>query len=551
MTRPFRALFRSLEIRLLVPLSITVGLVLAVHAFLSFRSTQTHFLQLAHAEIERSSGLIQKATHDGMLLNRLDDVQATIERLAEQDDIAAIRVYDKQGTIVLSAHKNELGESLPMESDVCRSCHEDGQAGNELTPEQCCLTDVPGGIDVPRHLVVIANDSECAVGPCHFHPPDQRVLGVLDVEMSMAPLEAAISTSRNQLASTTIALILIIGFIAAVFVRRVIHRPAQLLFEGTQRIAAGDLDTRIEVRGDHELARLAVAFNRMVEELGNARREVTEWSQKLEDKVAAKREELKRAQHQVLHMEKMSSLGKLSATVAHEINNPISGMLTYARLVKRELAEQPLDPVVREELDRYLSLMDKECTRCGAIVHNLLTFARRTGGEMTTVDLNDLVERSLMLIRHHLEISNVRLRSELLADNKEIEVDAGQIQQALVALLVNAVEAMSEVANGQAELSVRLQGNAEFVQIEVSDVGVGIEPSDLPHIFEPFFSTKGEEESGVGLGLAVVYGIVNRHRGNVDVESEPGRGTTFRIRLPRYRSGQKEVRPAAMGRLGS
>jgi len=533
MTRRFKAFLRSLEIRLLVPLSITVAAVLAIHALLSFRSTQEHFLRLVHAEVERSSGLIKRATHDGMLLNRLDQVQATIERLAEQPEVAAIRVYDKHGTIVLSARQEETGETIALDSDTCHSCHEGEETKDDAVLERSSLTRVPEGPEVLRHLMVIENDPTCAVAACHFHPPDQRVLGVLDVEMSMAPLEAAIATSRNQLASTTIVLILISGFVAAVFVRRVVHRPAVQLYEGTQRIAAGDLDTRIEVRGDHELARLAEAFNRMVQELKTARREVTGWSQKLEEKVAQKREELKRAQHQVLHMEKMASLGKLSATVAHELNNPLSGMLTYARLVRRELDRQPLDEEVREELQRYLGLMDKECSRCGAIVHNMLTFARRTGAEMARIDLNEVVERSLMLVRHHLEIRNMQLQYELLDGVGEIVADAGQLQQALVALFVNAVEAMSLEEDGQGELSVQLAGDGEFVQIAVRDTGVGIEPDVLPHIFEPFFSTKGEEESGVGLGLAVVYGIVNRHGGTIEVESDPGRGTTFHLRLPR------------------
>ena len=190
---------------------------------------------------------------------------------------------------------------------------------------------------------------------------------------------------------------------------------------------SGDLDTRIEVRGRHELARLAEAFNQMAADLSAARREVTEWSQKLEEKVVEKTEELGRAQRQVLHMEKMASLGKLSATVAHELNNPLSGMLTYARLVRRELAEQPIEAEIRDELTRYLSLVEKECSRCGGIVQNLLLFARRTGAAMAPVDLNEVVERSLMLVRHHLEISGVKLHSELLAGDSRIVADAGQI----------------------------------------------------------------------------------------------------------------------------
>ena len=181
----------------------------------------------------------------------------------------------------------------------------------------------------------------------------------------------------------------------------------------------------------------------MAEDLAAARREVTEWSQNLERKVAEKAAELQQAQRQVLHMEKMASLGKLSATVAHEINNPLTGMLVYAELSRRDLQEQPLDPAVREEVMGYLSVIERECRRCGGIVQNLLCFARRSGSSMALVDVNEIVRQSLMLVEHHLHMSGLKLKAEFLEEDSRIMADGGQLQQALVALLVNAVEAMS------------------------------------------------------------------------------------------------------------
>jgi two-component system NtrC family sensor kinase len=224
--------------------------------------------------------------------------------------------------------------------------------------------------------------------------------------------------------------------------------------------------------------------------------------------------------------------------VAHELNNPLTGVLTYAGLVRRELGDQPIAAEMRDELTQYLSLIEKECKRCGAIVQNLLVFARPTGVEMASVDLNQVVQRSLMLVRHHLEISNVKLECELLSGDSRIVADEGHVQQALIALLVNAVEAMKNLPGGEGQLSVRLRGAADEVEIEVADTGVGIPPEVLPQIFEPFFSTK-EAENGVGLGLAVVYGIVQRHGGRIEVESQVGEGTVFHVHLPRHGSAQK------------
>jgi two-component system NtrC family sensor kinase len=258
-------------------------------------------------------------------------------------------------------------------------------------------------------------------------------------------------------------------------------------------------------------------------------RHLEEWSQLLEEKVAEETAELQTAQRQVLHMEKMASMGKLSATVAHELNNPISGMLTYTRLVERELAEQPLPADKREEVIRYLQLVQRECVRCGNIVRNLLTFARRSTGEMQPIDINEIVERSVMLIEHHMQMEGVSVHTELLPfADREIIADAGELEQALVALMVNAIEAM----HGGGRLSVVLQSAGAEVVLEISDTGAGIAPEILPFIFEPFYSTKNNE-SGSGLGLAVVYGIVHRHHGAIAVESVPGAGTKFRITLPR------------------
>jgi len=258
----------------------------------------------------------------------------------------------------------EIGRRIGASSRTCHSCHGTEEIKDAAVLELKGLARTGEGIEVLRHFSVIENEPTCSTAACHAHPADQRGLGVLDLEMSMEPLEAAVRTAQKQLLWTTIILIFIVGVISAVFIRRVVHRPVVQLYQGTRRIADGDLDTRIQVSGHHELAWLADSFNQMAGDLNAARQEVTEWSQKLEDKVVEKTEELGQVQRQILHMEKMASLGKLSATVAHELNNPLSGMLTYARLVRRELASQPIDTGTRDELSRYLSLIEKECSRC-------------------------------------------------------------------------------------------------------------------------------------------------------------------------------------------
>lgn len=542
MNRRLAALLRSLEIRLIAPLCLTIGLVLAIHAVLGFRASKDDYTHLIEGEIARTSELVRGATHDGMLLNRPAEVQATIVRLAGAPEMASIRVYDKNGAIVRSADPTELGRKLPIKSDVCLSCHEGGDEKDDALYEHQGRLRTEDGHDVLSRLTVIVNEPACVESACHIHPESQRVLGVLDVEMSLQPFERAIASASRRLLWTTLVLIGVSGFLAAMFVRRVVQRPVAAIHAGTTRIAAGDLDTQIDVKGVHELARLGEAFNRMVADLRTAREDITQWSQTLEQRVEAKTAELQQAQHQVLHMETMASLGKLSATVAHELNNPISGILTYAKLVKRELAEQPLDERVRDELNRYLTLIDKESARCGAIVHNLLTFARRKGAEMQVVDLNEITDRSMMLVRHHLEIHGFKSNVIHLEGDPTIVADPGQIEQAYIALLMNAVEAMQASNARERTLTVRLSGDQNEAVIEIADTGVGIAPDAMPHIFEPFYSTKGKE-SGVGLGLAVVYGIINRHGGSINVRSSPGLGAAFELRFPRRQPESAAAEP--------
>jgi two-component system NtrC family sensor kinase len=294
----------------------------------------------------------------------------------------------------------------------------------------------------------------------------------------------------------------------------------------------------VGVHSEDEIGELARSFERMAGELRRAQEENLEWAQSLETKVREKTRELERAQAHLIHVEKMASLGKLSAVIAHEINNPLASVMTYARLVSRRLGkETPLDPEARQRLQEHLSMIESETRRCGDIVKNMLIFAKKTPMGLREVDLREVIDRASRLVQHGLEIQQVEFRRELPEIDYRVVCSADQIQQMLVALMVNATEAM-ETDGGVLTLSVRTR-DPYLVEIAVSDTGTGIPEEIRGQIFEPFFTTK-DGTRGVGLGLAVVHGIVESHGGTIDVDSVPGRGTTFRVTLPRRPPRQKD-----------
>ncbi len=231
----------------------------------------------------------------------------------------------------------------------------------------------------------------------------------------------------------------------------------------------------------------------------------------------------------ILHQDKMMSLGRLAASVVHEINNPLSGILNYLRLMSRILRQGRLSEDHHRKFTRYLELVEAETDRCSRIVSNLLSFSRLSPPNIEAVAVDELLQRCMMLSRHKLELSNIRLESRTPENLPAVEGDFNQLQQCVINLIFNAIDAMP--GGGTLHLEAALDEQQSMVAITVRDTGPGISPEDTAHIFEPFFTTK-QEGHGVGLGLATVYGIMQRHKGTVDVTSRPGQGAAFILRVP-------------------
>ena len=249
--------------------------------------------------------------------------------------------------------------------------------------------------------------------------------------------------------------------------------------------------------------------------------------------------EIKRMEQQfadetrLLHQDKMISLGRLAASVVHEINNPLAGILNYARLMIKILKRGVFEQEQAQKFQGYLSLVERETDRCSVIVSNLLTFSRKSKMESGGIAINDLLEKCIMLSQHKLALQNIKIRTDLGVDIPVVWGDFNQMQQCVINLIFNAIDAMPE--GGELAIVSSHDPKLNVVKIRVEDNGCGISKEDLPNIFDPFFTTKIEGK-GLGLGLSTVYGIIDRHMGNIDVKSKQGEGTTVTVNLPAYHS---------------
>jgi two-component system NtrC family sensor kinase len=535
----------SLSARLFGWLFGAVVLALATYSTIVIATASENGRRIALAGAERSSELVRRATRHAMLLNRKEDVHEIVEEMAAQPGVAGVHIYDKRGVVAAAGDRREIGRRVDMQAEACVVCHDRGSAlGMVSSAERVRVYTDADGQRVLGLISPIENEPECAT--CHVHSAGQTVLGVLDVKMSLADTDARIGAMRRHLVLATLLAAALIGAASAVFINRVVGVPVKRLAEGARRIAGGDLRARVTAGSHDEVGELAAAFNAMGERLQVANDEIREWSKTLERNVEEKTERLTRAEAQIRQMEKMASLGELAATVAHELNNPLAGILTYAKLVQRELADGDSSAADRSNVARYLGAIQSESARCGGIVRDLLSFGRRSETRLVACSLNAILDRSLLLVEHRVALARISLEKKPLAGDDGIICDPEKLQQAIVALLVNATEAMPEGGSLTLAASIAAGEPAPAIRVEVIDTGVGIAPDVLPHIFEPFFSTK-HGASGVGLGLSVAYGIVQQLGGRIEVESTPGRGTAFTIVIPRASTESRGAHASGSG----
>ncbi len=617
-------MFKKIGIRLIIAVGFTSIIIIGVFAYFNVKSHSTALLSEVERHANQLSETVISSTRFDMMQNQRERIQQIINTIGQQEHIRDVRILNKEGIITYSSEPSIINQMVDKNAEACYACHTaDEPLENISITERTRIFKL--NPDSSRFIGIITpinNDRSCWEADCHAHPADQKVLGVLDVTISLDDVDKSIMKGEIEIVIFAIVAIIAVGFIIGLFVRRWVVRPVNELLNGTKQVSMGNLNYSIKDMGNDEIGKLGQSFNTMTKKLSEARL-------------------------QLFQSDKMASLGRLAAGVAHEINNPLTGVLTYSSFLLKRTKDN-------HEFQEDLKVIVRETMRSREIVKSLLDFARQSVPKKSNADINEIINKSIEVTENQLSINKVKVVKEINNGLPKITVDSNQMQQVFINLLVNASDAIgknggtvtiktnhislspygtaqikkaecpkrhnlldSEVRidgipsikvkarfNGEESLVhldpvygkirniyesnykektnsqylcpecntslllekkscpkcsspvigievpgqgvyevclrkgcpyerwdyVDTSGLQEFIEIKISDTGSGISKEDLSKIFDPFFSTKGQR--GTGLGLAVIWGIVDNHNGTITVDSELGKGTTFTIRLP-------------------
>lgn len=618
----------KISLKLIIAVGIVTIAIISIYSFVSIQAQRDELLSQTEVYANKLSETIRNSTHLSMLENRSDQTHRIINTIAQEPGLREIRIFNKEGRIMFSSQKEFIGNMVDKKAEACYACHTANEPLEKLPMEERMrIYQTPQ--DSSRILGIINpiyNEPSCWGAECHVHPQEQKVLGVLDVKLSLKDLDTQIANSEFRSIIFAIFAIALLSIIIGIFVRKWIAKPVNELVTATDRVGGGDLNYVIKDLGSDELGLLGKSFNNMTKKLAEARL-------------------------QLFQSDKMASLGSLAAGVAHEINNPLTAVLTYSSfLLKR---------VNNADLEEDLKVIVRETKRSREIVKSLLDFARQSVPKKSNADINEIIESALSVVDNQIALKQIKLEKNLDKNLPRIKIDSNQMQQVFINLLVNASDASKEKegkisvsskmislsphgtlqiknaicskrhslmdeeikVDGMPTIKLKINQNdkegfvnidpiygksrnnysfeiknpkqtqiacpkcnislvvkdkycpkcnstifsfevppqgmfegcinpncnwerwesideagvRDYIELKIADNGCGISKENLPRIFEPFYTTKGQK--GTGLGLAVIWGIIDNHDGTINVESELDKGTTFTILIPVNQQG--------------
>jgi two-component system, NtrC family, sensor kinase len=479
--------------RMAILTTVTILAAISAFVFVSAQVQSRQAIALVKLHTDNLGQSIEHILRFSMGENRREEIRLAIQRLSKSEDFVSISLTNHQGMVVYAAPDSLVGTQIVMTDFRCVGCHAGGLANPVAQlPDDQRFQHLPDHATA-QSLIPIHAESSCIT--CHAHSAGETVLGFIEISLSTQYIQQELRNSHAQLILYSIIFTTLVLIILMYYRHRLISKPVKELIEGAGNVAKGNPE-KIVTSGVAELRKLTTAFNEM-------------------------QTKLQSSQQQLLLSEKLASVGKMAAVVAHEINNPLTGILTFTEALNENA---DADDVRREDY----AVIRRETLRCRKIVRNLLDFTRQDKPELAPTDLMRIIQRTVESIKNQERFANIQFSLTIPELLPILLADPDQIRQVCFNLVINAAEAMPE--GGIIDIVTRYIEDQHFVELCIRDTGTGIPESVLPHIFEPLYTTK--ERQSNGLGLSVTWSIIQQHRGKIDVTSVVGEGTTFQILLP-------------------
>jgi two-component system NtrC family sensor kinase len=528
---------RSLATKLIFYIGLILILTIAVFAYLNLNAQKKYLIEEMQQNASRLSETIERSIHYEMLTARSDHIQRTLEDIGRQEGIEHIRIFDKEGKIIAADSTEEIGTFIDRQAEACYACHSEKEPLKKLaTPVKTRIFKSEKGPRVLGVINPIYNEPKCYNSACHFHPKDQNVLGVMDISTSLARFDKQMATSRRQIIIYFLFTFLFISAGTALFIFLFVNTPIHKLIEGTRKIAKGNLNYQIGSYRSDEIGELGKSFDTMTRELKKSREEIEQWNLKLKNEVkkatenlSKTNEKLNKANRKLRELDNMKS--DFMRKMEHGSRSHLAIIQSCLKLVLgeyySELSEQQKDLVKTAE---------RRCSTMLELLDDILLLSYRKSTKaaynMAPVRLTDIMRKVVDDIQDQAKKKNIVIDVQIPLDFPRVQADPEALKEVFSNLLSNAVKYTRE----QGMVNVSVKQKKGFVEIIVSDTGIGIASEDLPEIFDEFYrapNAKSFKIEGTGLGLTIVKEIVKAHQGSLKVQSEPGKGSTFIVILPR------------------
>ena len=481
----------QIGLKLIIAVGVITIAIIGAFSYFSIGAQGDALLSQAGIHANKLSEAIKNSTHTSMLQNKKEEIHAIINTVSHEPSILEIRIFNKEGVVTFSSRDNLVGKMVDKRAESCYACHTENQPLQRLPMDD--RTRVyrisPDSARILAVINPIYNEPSCYQANCHAHTKEQTVLGVLDIKMDLKDVDRQIEESKFRLIVFAVMAILALSLFIAYFVRKWIGKPVSELVKATNEVSAGNLNYTIDNPGKDELGILAKSFNKMTKSLAEAKL-------------------------QLFQSDKMASLGRLAAGVAHEINNPLTGVLTYSSFLLKRTKDNP-------ELQESLEVIVRETIRSREIVKSLLDFSRQSPPKKHDADINKILKSAIEVVASQLLLKRIELDARFDASLPEVKVDANQIQQVIINLLVNAADAIGDnggkISVVPSLISLSPHGLAQ-IKAAVCPKGHDLMDSELKIYGLPTVKVKVVSNGNVGIiNLDPVYGK-HRHEYGIAIE---------------------------------